>query len=315
MTEEIKKTEKKIIPHKTRDTQSVKTSVENTTITMERKLIDERKKAVLSAMAGEKKVNTELKKEIIKENGDSRLQNKPEMRNQKTKSMRTNRPFNKTERKLQDGIQNKKIESNIKIDGKIEKKKLENDKIIEKKHKKKKHKIEKNRKQTGSEFEFKKPNLKIIPLGVLEEIGKNITVFEYEDEIILVDCGLEFPTDDMLGVDLVIPDVTYLIKNKEKIKGLFITHGHEDHIGAIPYILEQVNMPIYATRLTAKLIEHKLDEHHLLKTTKLTIVEQGQTINTGKMQVEFIRSSHSIPDAVMFAIHTPVGTIVHTGDF
>ncbi len=165
------------------------------------------------------------------------------------------------------------------------------------------------------DFNFKKSNLKIIALGGLDEIGKNITVFEYEDEIILVDCGLEFPEDDMLGVDLVIPDVTYLVKNKDKIKGLFVTHGHEDHIGSIPYVLKQVNMPIYATRLTAKLIEHKLEEQHIANMVKMNIVEQGETINAGKMQVEFIRSSHSIPDAVMLAIHTPVGTIVHTGDF
>ena len=165
------------------------------------------------------------------------------------------------------------------------------------------------------DFNFKKSNLKIIALGGLDEIGKNITIFEYEDEIILVDCGLEFPEDDMLGVDLVIPDVTYLVKNKEKIKGLVITHGHEDHIGSIPYVLAQVNMPIYATRLTAKLIEHKLEEHHLLNTTEMHIVEQGETVNLGKMKVEFIRSSHSIPDAVMLAIHTPAGTVIHTGDF
>ena len=165
------------------------------------------------------------------------------------------------------------------------------------------------------DFSFKKSNLKIIALGGLDEIGKNITVFEYEDEIVLVDCGLEFPEDDMLGVDLVIPDVTYLIKNKEKIKGLVITHGHEDHIGAIPYVLKQVNMPIYATRLTAKLIEHKLEEHHLRNSVKVNVVNQGDTINFGKMKVEFIRSSHSIPDAVMLAIHTPAGTVIHTGDF
>ena len=165
------------------------------------------------------------------------------------------------------------------------------------------------------DFSFKKSNLKIIALGGLDEIGKNITVFEYEDEIVLVDCGLEFPEDDMLGVDLVIPDVTYLIKNKEKIKGLVITHGHEDHIGAIPYVLKQVNMPIFATRLTAKLIEHKLEEHHLRNSVKLNVVNQGDTVNFGKIKVEFIRSSHSIPDAVMFAIHTPVGTVINTGDF
>ena len=166
-----------------------------------------------------------------------------------------------------------------------------------------------------AKFNFKKSNLKIIPLGGLEEIGKNITIFEYEDEIILVDCGLEFPGDDMLGVDLVIPDITYLIKNQEKIKGLIITHGHEDHIGSIPYVLKQVNMPIYATKLTTALINNKLEEHNLLRTTKMHMVEQGQIINFGKMQVEFIRSNHSIPDAVMLAIHTPVGTILHTGDF
>ena len=180
------------------------------------------------------------------------------------------------------------------------------------------NKAVKTRKGNGSILDlptFKKSSLKIIALGGLDEIGKNITIFEYEDEIVLVDCGLEFPDDDMLGVDIVIPDVTYLVRNKNKIKGLFITHGHEDHIGAIPYVLKQVNMPIYATRLTAKLIEHKLEEHRLLRTTKLNIVEQGQIINAGKMSVEFIRSSHSIPDACMLAIHTPAGVVVHTGDF
>ena len=171
------------------------------------------------------------------------------------------------------------------------------------------------KKSNKLDFAFKKSNLKIIALGGLDEIGKNITVFEYEDEIVLVDCGLEFPEDDMLGVDLVIPDVTYLIKNKDKIKGLVITHGHEDHIGAIPYVLKQVNMPIYATRLTVKLIEHKLEEHHIRNQVKVNVVNQGETVNFGKMQVEFIRSSHSIPDAVMLAIHTLVGTVIHTGDF
>ena len=165
------------------------------------------------------------------------------------------------------------------------------------------------------EFRFKKPNLKIIPLGGIEEIGKNITVFEYGDDIIVVDCGIEFPTDDMLGIDMVIPDVTYLIKNKEKIKGLVITHGHEDHIGSIPYILKQVDMPIYATKLTLELIKNKLDEHNLLRTTKLHEVKQGQTVKLGKFAIEFISSCHSIPDAVMLAIHSPVGTVLHTGDF
>lgn len=164
-------------------------------------------------------------------------------------------------------------------------------------------------------FEFKKSNLKVIALGGLEEIGKNMTIFEYEDEIVIVDCGLEFPTDDMLGVDLVIPDTTYLEKNKDKIKGMIITHGHEDHIGSVPYFLQKVNVPIYGTKLAIGLIENKLEEHKLLRGAKLKIVNPGQTINLGKMKVELIRSCHSIPDAVMLAIYTPAGTVLHTGDF
>ncbi|MCI8965649.1 MAG: ribonuclease J [Clostridia bacterium] len=166
-----------------------------------------------------------------------------------------------------------------------------------------------------NEFRFKQERLKIIPLGGIEEIGKNITVFEYGDDIVIVDCGLAFPEDDMLGIDLVIPDFTYLEKNKERIRGLVITHGHEDHIGSIPYLLSKINIPIYATKLTAGLISHKLEEHKLLRSTKLKVVNQGQTIVLGKIRVEFIRSCHSIPDAVALAIHTPAGTVIHTGDF
>ena len=163
---------------------------------------------------------------------------------------------------------------------------------------------------------FKASKLKIIPLGGLHEIGKNITVFEYENEMIVVDCGLSFPEDDMLGVDLVIPDITYLEQHVDKIKGLLITHGHEDHIGAVPYLLKKINIPIYATKLTAGLIRNKLEEHKLVGSTKLVEVNQGQTINLGKnFKVEFIRSSHSIPDSVMLAITTPAGTVLHTGDF
>ena len=164
-------------------------------------------------------------------------------------------------------------------------------------------------------FSFKKETLKIIPLGGIEEIGKNITVFEYGNDIVLVDCGVAFPEEDMLGIDLVIPDFTYLEKNKSKIRGLVITHGHEDHIGSIAYLLKQINVPIYATKLTIGLISNKLEEHRLLKNAKLNVVKQGQTIVLGKMRVEFIRSCHSIPDSVALAIHTPVGTVVHTGDF
>ena len=169
--------------------------------------------------------------------------------------------------------------------------------------------------KNNEEAIFKKENLKIIPLGGILEVGKNLTVFEYKNDIIIVDCGLGFPEDDMLGVDLVIPDMTYLEKNKDKIKGLVVTHGHEDHIGAIPYLLKQINVPIYATKLTVGLIEHKLEEHKLLRSTKMKVVNPGQTITLGTMKVEFIRITHSIPDACALAIHTPVGTIVHTGDF
>ncbi len=163
---------------------------------------------------------------------------------------------------------------------------------------------------------FKESKLKIIPLGGLHEVGKNITVFEYENEMIVVDCGLSFPEDDMLGIDLVIPDITYLEKNVDRIKGLIITHGHEDHIGSVPYLLKKINIPIFAPRLACGLIRNKLEEHKLLRSTKLTEVLQGQTISFGKnFKVEFIRSSHSIPDSVMLAITTPAGTILHTGDF
>lgn len=157
--------------------------------------------------------------------------------------------------------------------------------------------------------------VKIIPLGGLEQIGMNITAFEYEDSIIVVDCGLSFPDDEMLGIDLVIPDVTYLKENASKVKGLVITHGHEDHIGAIPYVLKELNIPIYATKLTMGIIEHKLKEHNLMRSTKTKVVKYGQSINLGCFRIEFIRVNHSIADAAALAIYTPAGVIVHTGDF
>ena len=157
--------------------------------------------------------------------------------------------------------------------------------------------------------------LKIISLGGLNEIGKNITVLEYGKDIIIVDCGLGFPEDDMYGVDLVIADMTYLVKNKQKIRGMFLTHGHEDHIGGIPYAMQQFNCPIHATRLTAGIVQLKLEEHHLDKTVKLFTHEAGETVKAGCFSVEFIHVNHSIADAVAFAIRTPVGTVVMTGDF
>lgn len=157
--------------------------------------------------------------------------------------------------------------------------------------------------------------LRIIPLGGLESIGMNITALEYDDSIIVIDCGLSFPGDDMLGIDLVIPDVTYLKENIEKVKGFFITHGHEDHIGALPYVLRDVNVPVYGTKLTIGIIDSKLKEHPNLKAVKKKVVKYGQSINAGCFRVEFIRTNHSIADAAAFAIFTPVGTVVHTGDF
>ena len=156
--------------------------------------------------------------------------------------------------------------------------------------------------------------LKIIPLGGLEQIGMNITAFEYEDSIVVVDCGLSFPEDDMLGIDLVIPDVTYLKENISKVKGFVITHGHEDHIGALPYVLKEVNVPIYSTKLTLALINNKLKEHNLTKSTKLKEVKHGQVINLGDFAIEFIKTNHSIQDASALAIYSPVGIVVHTGD-
>lgn len=170
---------------------------------------------------------------------------------------------------------------------------------------------EPNNKKFGMDFK----GVKIIPLGGLEKIGMNITAIEYEDSIIVIDCGLSFPEDEMLGIDLVIPDVTYLKDNIDKVKGFVITHGHEDHIGALPYILKDINVPVYATRLTVAIIESKLKEHNLLKNTKRKIIKYGQSINLGCFRIEFVRTNHSIADAAALAIFSPAGIIFHTGDF
>lgn len=158
-------------------------------------------------------------------------------------------------------------------------------------------------------------NVKIIPLGGLGEIGKNITAFEYKDEIIVIDCGISFPDEEMYGVDLVIPDIAYLLNNSDKVKGIFITHGHEDHIGSVPYILKQLNVPVYGTRLTIGIIENKLKEHNILADCELHKVEAGDIIELQNFKIEFIRNTHSIADSCCIAIHTPVGVIFHTGDF
>ena len=157
--------------------------------------------------------------------------------------------------------------------------------------------------------------LKIIPLGGLEQIGMNITAFEYEDSIIVMDCGLAFPEDDMLGIDLVIPDITYLKNNADRVKGFVITHGHEDHIGALPYVLKQLNVPVYGTKLTIGLIDNKLEEHNLTRSVKRKVIRHGQSINLGAFRIEFIKTNHSIADASALAIFSPAGIVIHTGDF
>ncbi|WZL71477.1 ribonuclease J [Clostridiaceae bacterium 35-E11] len=161
----------------------------------------------------------------------------------------------------------------------------------------------------------KSAKMKIIPLGGLNEIGKNMMAFEYKDDIMIIDCGMSFPEDEMLGIDIVIPDITYLIKNKEKVRGIVLTHGHEDHIGALPYVLKKLNVPVYGTKLTLGLVENKLKEHKLSGSVHTEVVKPGDTIKLGEFKIEFIRTSHSIADAVCLAIHTSLGTIVHTGDF
>ena len=166
-----------------------------------------------------------------------------------------------------------------------------------------------------TEKEQRQPALRIIPLGGLEQIGMNITAFEYEDSIIVVDCGLAFPEDDMFGIDLVIPDTTYLENNIDKVKGFVITHGHEDHIGALPYVLQKINVPVFATRLTMGIIENKLKERGMMETTQRKVIPFGSSVMLGCFRVEFIKTNHSIVDAAALAIYTPAGIVVHTGDF
>ena len=258
------------------------------------------------------------KKEEIKRRRKTNNYNKRVKNEEKTEIKNEFKTENKRV-KVKSGIKTENKRPEIKIESKIENKEIEIKMEPKTEYKKAVTKRRGNNRKPKTkqkeEFRFKASPIKIIPLGGLLEIGKNITVFEYEDEIIIVDCGLAFPTEDMLGVDFVIADMSYLVKNKDKIKGLVITHGHEDHIGGIPYLLKQINVPIYATRFTIALIENKLEEHHLLRSTKLNIVDQKQIINLGKMNIEFIRTAHSIPDAVGLALHTPAGVIVHTGDF
>lgn len=257
---------------------------------------------------------------MIEKRGENLEENK--IKSARRKPARRN--YNKRENKINEEAKNdvKKETKNIKKEVRRTTRRVNKEQeetkalVVRKESSLKELPREKALKKVTEKVGFKKSRLKIIPLGGLHEVGKNITVFQYDNEMIVVDCGLSFPEDDMLGVDLVIPDITYIIKNQEKLKGMVITHGHEDHIGSVPYFLKQVNTPIYGTRLTLGLIKNKLEEHRLVDSTKLNEVNPGETIKLGKhFKVEFIQSSHSIPDSVMLAIHTPVGTVVHTGDF
>lgn len=191
----------------------------------------------------------------------------------------------------------------------------EQDAVTNRRSKKSLANLMSNNKQADKNGNTNLDGVKIIPLGGLEKIGMNITAIEYEDSILVIDCGLSFPEDEMLGIDFIIPDVTYLKENIEKVKGFVITHGHEDHIGALPYILKEINVPVYATKLTIAIIENKLKEHNLLKTTKRKVIKYGQSINLGCFRIEFVRTNHSIADAAALAIFTPAGIIFHTGDF
>ena len=221
-----------------------------------------------------------MSEENLNNNENAEIENKNSVKNNRRRGYHKN--YNKKESSNQENQNDMNSEKNNKRESKSKKPETSlvkaGHKSIAKKGEKAIVKREEKSIIKKESFRFKKPSIKIIPLGGIEEIGKNITVFEYENDIIVVDCGLEFPTDDMLGIDLVIPDVSYLVKNKEKVKGMVITHGHEDHIGSIPYVLQQINIPIYATKLTCGLIKGKLEEHHLLRSTKLVEVEQGQTI-------------------------------------
>lgn len=244
-------------------------------------------------------------------NKEEKVERKPRKTTKSTTTRVKSEAKRETKRKTKENRGEETKELKVRRENKKETNKIS--KTIEKEEKQ--TRVNSRRKKETNNI-FKKSKLKIIPLGGLHEVGKNITVFEYEDEIIVVDCGLSFPEDDMLGVDLVIPDITYLQRNVDKIKGLIITHGHEDHIGSVPYLLKQINIPVYAPKLAMGLIRNKLEEHRILRSSTLIEVTQGEKIKFGKnFEVEFIRSTHSIPDSVMLAIKTPVGTILHTGDF
>ena len=236
---------------------------------------------------------------------------------EKKKAVKPRRNYNRKNKKTIVIETNNKSQENLEIVKNDAEKKTNVRKSFDKKSKKVSDikPIIEEKTKTPKSTKLTRDRIKIIPLGGLEEVGKNMTVIEYGDDMILLDCGVAFPEDEMLGIDLVIPDISYVEKNRSKLKGIVITHGHEDHIGAIPYVLKSINVPLYATRLTLGLIQNKLEEHKLVRSTSMKCVKAGDVVTIGNMKIEFIRTTHSIADSVAVAIHTPVGTIIHTGDF
>ena len=262
----------------------------------------------------------------IEENNTKKLENKKYIHKRKNNTVRkTVTSDNVIEYKLDDKVEKirkkelKKINTKVLDEGTKVEKAEGIPVVVEKKavikantEKNVKHKSQTRRK---SATKREKQKIKIIPLGGLNEIGKNMTVIEYKNEIVIIDCGLKFPEEDMFGIDIVIPDISYLIKNRDKIKGIFLTHGHEDHIGALPYVLKQLNVPVYGTKLTLGIVETKLKEHGLLSSTELIRVKPRDVIRLNSVSVEFIKTNHSIADSVAIAVHTPLGVVLHTGDF
>ncbi len=296
------------------------------------KTTDENKVVNNKAIDGNKVVDNKVKNRVSSNGGFkkyrkpyrtyNKINDKEENITEKTEKIKTENVNISSRKKTDDNLVEKKqfknsvpkvkkdtvIKTNIKTNKDVTNKELTE-------NQNKKAYMKKNKEKGGEKVRKEKDKIKIIPLGGFNEIGKNLTVIEYKNDIVIVDCGLKFPDDDMLGIDVVIPDVTYLLKNKDRVKGIFLTHGHEDHIGALPYILKQINVPVYGTKLTLGIVQIKLKEHGILSTVDLKYIKPKDIVKLDNVSVEFIRTSHSIADSVAIAVHTPAGVVLHTGDF
>ncbi|GAA0124174.1 ribonuclease J [Clostridium sp. CTA-19] len=296
------------------------------------KTTDENKVVNNKAIDGNKVVDNKVKNRVSSNGGFkkyrkpyrtyNKINDKEENITEKTEKIKTENVNISSRKKTDDNLVEKKqfknsvpkvkkdtvIKTNIKTNKDVTNKELTE-------NPNKKAYMKKNKEKGGEKVRKEKDKIKIIPLGGFNEIGKNLTVIEYKNDIVIVDCGLKFPDDDMLGIDVVIPDVTYLLKNKDRVKGIFLTHGHEDHIGALPYILKQINVPVYGTKLTLGIVQIKLKEHGILSTVDLKYIKPKDIVKLDNVSVEFIRTSHSIADSVAIAVHTPAGVVLHTGDF